>query len=160
MIQFPFMELLQRKSGKSLIFRQNMLSLMLSMWMAHILGRCYRRCINMKKGALIFCLTLALPMILFCMTACQHDTADTPDVLSPAIMIDGVVYYSLGKELDAAPLEKSYSGHVTSVVSVKDLPTQNGEANVPCLDAPYVIVGEGVAVLFNEKWILFEQLDN
>mgnify|MGYP000849974709 CR=1 FL=1 len=51
----------------------------------------------MKKGALIFCLTLALSMILFCMTACQHGTADTPDVLSPAIMIDGVVYYSLGK---------------------------------------------------------------
>ena len=87
----------------------------------------------MKKGALIFCLTLALSMILFCMTACQHGTADTPDVLSPAIMIDGVVYYSLGKELDTAPLEKSYSGHVTSVVSEKDLPTQNGEANVQCL---------------------------
>ena len=122
----------------------------------------------MKKGALIFSLTLALSMILFCMTACEFSipaskpvsSANSSYVLSPAIMIDGVVYYSLGKELDTVPLEKSYSGHVTSVVSEKDLPTQNGEANVQCLDAPYVIVGEGVAVLFNGKWILFEQLDN
>lgn len=58
----------------------------------------------MKKGALIFCLTLALSMILFCMTACQHDTADTPDVLSPAIMIDGVVYYITRLEKNWIPL--------------------------------------------------------
>jgi len=94
------------------------------------------------------------------MTACQHDIADTPDVLSPAIMIDGVIYYSLGMELDITPLETSFSGRVTSVVSEKDLPSQNGEANVQCLDAPYVIIDEGVAVLFNEKWMLFEIIDD
>lgn len=114
----------------------------------------------MKKGALVNCLVLSLSMILFGMTACQHGIVDTPDVLSPAVMINGVIYYSQGKVLETAPPEESYSGHITSVVSEKILPSQNGEANIQCLDAPYVVVDEGVAVCFNQKWMLFEILDN
>ena len=94
---------------------------------------------------------MALPIILFCMAACQQDIADTPDALSPAIMIDGIIYYSLGKEWETDPAESSYSGRVTSVVNVHELPTKNEEANILCLDTPYVILDDGVAVLFNEK---------
>ena len=114
----------------------------------------------MKRNISVLWIYPTVFLLVLCIIACQRGVPDTPNVLSPAVMVDDVMYVLLGEELDTAPLEKSYSGHVTSVVSEKDLPTQNGEANVQCLDAPYVIVGEGVAVLFNEKWILFEQLDN
>ena len=94
------------------------------------------------------------------MAACRHEMADTPDVLSPAIMLDDVIYYSQGKILEIAPSEESYSGHITSIVSVKNLPSQNGEANVPCLYVPYILLDEGVAVYFKEKWLLFEIFDD
>ena len=112
-----------------------------------------------KKATLICCVLLALTMIVFSMTACRHEIADTPDVLSPAIMIDGVIYYSQGEILEIAPAE-SYSGYITSVVNEKSLPHQNGEANVQCLGAPYVFLDGGIAVYFNEKWLLFEFLDD
>lgn len=114
----------------------------------------------MKKVALMCCIALALPIIIFCMTACQRDKVDTPDVLSPAIMINGVIYYSQGKVLETAPQEDAPSGHVTSVVSEKSRPSKNEEANFQCLYAPYHIVDEGVAVWFNEKWMLFEKLED
>lgn len=132
---------------------------MLYMSMVHTLGRYRRWCTNMKKGTLISCIFLVFTMLVFCMTACRCEMADTPDVLSPAIMIDGVIYYSQGNILEIAPTEESYSGHITSVVSEKSLPSQDGEANIQCLDAPYIFLEEGIAVYFNEKWLLFEILD-
>jgi hypothetical protein len=84
---------------------------------------------------------------------------DTPNVLSPTIMIDGELYYLMGEELEIDSSEESYSGRVKSIVSATEFPTHNDEANFPDVDAPYIILPEGVAVWFNGKWMLFDSID-
>ena len=65
----------------------------------------------------------------------------------------------MGEELDINPSEESYSGRVKSVVSATEFPTQNDEANFPDVDAPYIIMSEGVAVWLNGRWMLFDDFE-
>ena len=103
---------------------------------------------------------LPLALIMLGLTACQRDIADTPNILTPAIMLDGVIYYSQGNVLEIAPSEEPYASYITSVVSEKYLPSRNGEANIQCLDSPYILLDKEAAVYFNEKWLVFEMLDD
>lgn len=114
----------------------------------------------MKRNISVLWIYPTVFLLVLCIIACQRGVPDTPNVLSPAVMVDDVMYVLLGEELDTAPLESSYSGKITSVVKLTEFPAQNGEANFDCLNAPYVILDEGVAVRFNEKWMLFEKLDD
>ncbi len=114
----------------------------------------------MKRNISVLWIYPTVFLLVLCIIACQRGAPDTPNVLSPAVMVDDVMYVLLGEELDTAPLESSFSGKITSVVKLTEFPAQNGEANFDCLNAPYVILDEGVAVRFNEKWMLFEKLDD
>ena len=80
-----------------------------------------------------------------------------PNVLTPMIVVDNTVYYWTGEELTETLSEKEYSGYIESIVPENRRPTKNNEANLPCLNAPYVILNDGVALLYNQKWFLFQK---
>lgn len=79
-----------------------------------------------------------------------------PNVLTPMIVVDNTVYYWTGEELTETPSEKEYSGHIESIVPENRRPTKNNEANLPCLNAPYVVIDDEVALFYNQKWYLFQ----
>ncbi len=79
-----------------------------------------------------------------------------PNVLTPMIVVDNIVYYWTGEELTETPSEKEYSGYIESIVPENRRPTKNNEANLPCLNAPYVDLDDGVALLYNHKWYIFQ----
>ena len=90
----------------------------------------------------------------------MKDTAETPNAQPPSIMMDNILYYSTGNEISIDIDEADYLGRITSVVKITQLPTENGQANIPFEDAPYAKYEEGLVVLMDEKWILFEIRDD
>ena len=78
-----------------------------------------------------------------------------PNVLTPMIVVDNTVYYWTGEVLTETPSEKEYSGYIESIVPENRRPTKNNEANLPCLNAPYVVLNDEVTLLYNQKWFLF-----
>lgn len=80
-----------------------------------------------------------------------------PNVLTPMIVVGNTVYYWTGEELTETPSEKEYSGYIKSIVPENRRPTKNNETNLPCLNAPYVVLDDGVALLYNNKWMLFHK---
>lgn len=79
-----------------------------------------------------------------------------PNVLTPMIVVDNTVYYWTGEELTVSPSEEEYSGYIESIVPENRRPTKNNEANLPCLNAPYIDLDNGVALLYNQKWYIFQ----
>ena len=81
--------------------------------------------------------------------------------MPPAIMVNDVLYYmSAGKALSIEVDESGYLGEITSVVSISGLPTENNQANIPFEGAPYIKYQEGLALLMDDEWRLFEVRDN
>lgn len=78
-----------------------------------------------------------------------------PNVLTPMIVVDNTIYYWTGEELTEPPSEKEYSGYIESIVPENRRPAKNNEANIPCMDAPYFILDDGVALLYAQKWFVF-----
>ncbi len=108
---------------------------------------------NVRLLLIVSCVYL----ILFGAVGCdKKDVAETPNAKPPSIMVDNVLYYSTGKEIPAEIDEADYLGRITSIVSISQLPTQNNQANIPFEDAPYAKYGDGIVVLMNEEWTLFE----
>ena len=81
-----------------------------------------------------------------------------PNVLTPMIVVGNTVYYWTGEELTETPSEKEYSGYIKSIVPENRRPTKNNEANLPCLNAPYVVLNDEVALLYNQQWFLFRSI--
>lgn len=79
------------------------------------------------------------------------------NLLTPMIVVDNTVYYWTGEELTETPSEKEYSGYIESIVPENRRPTKNNEANLPCLNAPYVVLDDGVALFYNQKWFIFQK---
>jgi len=85
---------------------------------------------------------------------------EAPNVLFPAIMIDDILYGTTGKVVAIDIDEAEYLGRISSVVDIRQLPTENGQGNLALLeDAPYAKYEEGLVVLMEGKWILFEIRD-
>jgi hypothetical protein len=83
-----------------------------------------------------------------------------PNVLTPMIVVDNTVYYWTGEELTETPSEKEYSGYIESIVPENRRPTKSSESNLPCLNAPYIIVEDGVVLFYKQKWLLFRSANN
>ena len=83
-----------------------------------------------------------------------------PNVLTPMIVVDNTVYYWTGEELTETPSEKEYSGYIESIVPENRRPTKNNEANLLCLNAPYVVLDDKIALLYSKRWFLFCSLEN
>ena len=72
------------------------------------------------------------------------------------VMIDDKVYYYTDFIVAGDVDESAIDGYITKVVSVMEMPDENGEANMDILDAPYAFTDMGLVVLINNEWTKFE----
>ena len=84
---------------------------------------------------------------------------DTPNALVPTVMVDDVLYSIADREVFVNAEDSEILGRITSTVPVSELPTENGQANIPFQDAPYARFKNGVVLLMDGKWTFFEPRD-
>ena len=109
----------------------------------------------MKKRVMgLFCLILAAVLLTGC---ARKEQAETPGVLPLAIFYDGTLYCTTGKQMPGEVHESAVVGEVTSLVPLNQWPEKEGEANFGELGAPYALTADGLVVLVENEWTLFEE---
>ncbi len=84
--------------------------------------------------------------------------ADTPNALVPALMVNGTLYRTTGTQLPVEPDDSAILGYVSSVVPLSQWPETEGQANFGGPDAPYALTEDGLIVLTDGEWTLFEAI--
>lgn len=104
----------------------------------------------------------ALLPVLFLpfLVGCEEDQCIAPCGLLPAIVYNNQIYTNTGEELPIEVEESEIVGRITSTVSGCEWPSIEGQANFDALDTPYAMIEEGLVVLFNHEWTLFELHSN
>ncbi|MBQ1632376.1 MAG: hypothetical protein II049_06095 [Clostridia bacterium] len=98
---------------------------------------------------------LMILMLLMLFAACYPAGSKTVEVQpAPAVLIGKYTYYWTGIEVKELP-EGAVSGRIGSVVPETVVPTHSDEANIDCLDAPYIYLDDGIALYLNGQWIFF-----
>ena len=83
-------------------------------------------------------------------------TPDAPNAMVPSIMYEGNLYRTTGKQIPATVDETAIVGHISSVVLLSQLPSNEGEANFGEVGDPYAITSDGLLVNMGHEWVLFE----
>ena len=111
----------------------------------------------MKK---LMALVLALGCVLSLVGCGQKEqtTPNTPNATIPSIMYEGNLYRTTGKEIPAEVDETAIVGSIRSVVPLSQFPANEGEANFGQVGDPYALTADGLVVLLNNEWTLFELL--
>ena len=86
-------------------------------------------------------------------------SVETPNVTIPTIMYENNLYKTTGKQIPAEVDETAIVGHIDSVVPLSQFPTKEGEANFGQVGDPYALTADGLVVLLNNEWTLFELLE-
>lgn len=86
-------------------------------------------------------------------------TPDAPNAMVPSIMYEGILYRTTGKAIPAEVDESAIVGEIGSVVPLSQLPTKDGEANFGEIGDPYAITSDGLLVIMNHEWVVFETYD-
>lgn len=86
-----------------------------------------------------------------------HKEPSTPDARVPAIMYHGEIYCSTGKQMPCEVAEDAIIGEITSTVSLSQWPEEDGQANFDILGAAYAVTSDGLVVLVDNEWTLFEK---
>lgn len=86
-------------------------------------------------------------------------TPDAPNAMMPSIMYEGILYRTTGKAIPAEVDESAIVGEIGSVVPLSQLPTKDGEANFGEIGDPYAITSDGLLVIMNYEWVIFETYD-
>ena len=81
---------------------------------------------------------------------------DTPNAMVPSIMHEGSLYRTTGKAIPAEVDESAIVGEISSVVPLSQLPSKDGEANFGQIGDPYAITSDGLLVIMNHEWVIFE----
>ena len=108
---------------------------------------------------------IALVLVLVCvlgLVACgakEQTTPNTPNATIPSIMYEGNLYKTTGKQIPAEVDETDIVGNISSVVPLSQFPTNDGEANFGQVGDPYALTADGLVVLLNNEWTLFELLE-
>ena len=110
-----------------------------------------------KRITSVFALICALALV-GC-GAKEQTTADTPNATIPSIMYEGDLYTTTGKQIPAEVDESAIAGHLSSVVPLSQFPSNEGEANFGQIGDPYALTADGLLVLVNHEWTLFEPLE-
>ncbi|MBR5948595.1 MAG: hypothetical protein IKZ82_08140 [Clostridia bacterium] len=83
---------------------------------------------------------------------------EAPNVLVPAVMVEGTVYYFNSRFIDKP--EEEPLGSISSIVPITEYPEKNDQANLQILmDAPYVMLEDGVALPMEDGWGVFVTAD-
>lgn len=110
----------------------------------------------MKKFiALILSLAFVLALI-GCNKSENNNIPDTPNALVPAVMYDGVIYCTTGKQIPAEVDESAILGTVTSVVPLSQWPKEEGQANFGEEGMSFAVTSDGFLVQVENEWTLFE----
>ena len=83
-------------------------------------------------------------------------TPDVPNAMVPSIMYEGSLYRTTGKVIPAEVDQSAIVGEISSVVPLSQLPTKDGEANFGQIGDPYAITSDGLLVIMNHEWVIFE----
>lgn len=89
----------------------------------------------------------------------EEQTPNTPNATIPSVMYEGKLYKTTGKQIPAEVDETAIVGHISSVVPLSQFPTKEGEANFGQVGDPYALTADGLVVLLNNEWTLFELLE-
>lgn len=81
---------------------------------------------------------------------------DTPNAMVPSIMYEGSLYRTTGKAIPAEVDGSAIVGEISSVVPLSQLPSKDGEANFGQIGNPYAITNDGLLVIMNHEWVIFE----
>lgn len=112
-----------------------------------------------------FSLIVLLFFILLSFIGCNKEviTPETPNTMPPSIMVDGELYSSTGKEMPGEP-DESVIKAVTSVVKSTEMPSNEGEINVPAPNARYAKIndleGEYVVVSLPSEWVRYDKRED
>ena len=83
-----------------------------------------------------------------------------PNTRQPSIIVNDTYYFTTGLSVNVEVSEGDYLGRVNSTVPLSEIPLENGQSNYAAEGAPYAIHEDGIIVLINERWILFETWDD
>ena len=83
-------------------------------------------------------------------------TPDAPNAMVPSIVYGGKLYRTTGKQIPAEVDESAIVGRISSVVSLSQLPSNDGEANFGEVGDPYAITSDGLLVIMGHEWVMFE----
>jgi len=83
-------------------------------------------------------------------------TSSPPNTYIPSIVVNDIVYSTTGRQLAIDADESDYLGCIKSVVSLTAMPTENGQANTSTVGAPYMAYEDGLALMIDGQWYLFE----
>ncbi len=81
---------------------------------------------------------------------------ETPDALVPAIRCNMLLYTMSDVEFAGEIDESAITGRVSSIVPLTEWPQMHGEANFGKIGMPYAETENGLVVLFENEWRLFE----
>jgi hypothetical protein len=115
---------------------------------------------NYKLRWIAISIVVMALMALFVVSVNSNNELTTPpeepNTPLPAIMVDDILYYLTGELISVEISKSDYYGQIVYVESHKGLPTKNGQANFPLEGAPYAKYQDGIVVLMNDGWELFE----
>ena len=112
----------------------------------------------MKKRIALVLLLICVLALIGCGTK-EHTATDTPNATIPSIMYEGALYRTTGKQIPAEVDESAIVGYINSVVPLSQFPSDEGEANFGQVGDPYAITRDGLLVIVNNEWTLFELLE-
>ena len=82
---------------------------------------------------------------------------DTPNAMVPSIVYEGNLYRTTGKQIPAEVDDSAIVGRISSVVSLSQLPSNEGEANFGEVGDPHARTSDGLLVIMGHEWVLFEK---
>ena len=117
----------------------------------------------MKKQLMVlFPLALLIGIVISgCSSDGQTGNEDVKWVCPMTVMVDGNLYqHERALDGDIEVDKSQILGNISSVVSITQLPKQDGEANYDIMDAPYARwndenYGDTIVVFYNDVWHIF-----
>ena len=83
---------------------------------------------------------------------------ETPNATIPTILYKNNLYITTGKQIPAEIDDSVIVGYINSVVPLSQFPSNEGEANFGEVGNPYALTADGLLVLLNNEWTIFEVL--
>ena len=100
-------------------------------------------------------LLLALICILSLLTGCAHQEREWDR--RPMVLVKGTIYLDTGKQIPVEVHESAVLGEITSSVDPSEIPTEEGQSNFGWEGAEYAFYEDGLVVLIDHEWVLFEK---
>ncbi|MCL1817039.1 MAG: hypothetical protein FWG43_05495 [Clostridiales bacterium] len=83
--------------------------------------------------------------------------SNAPAALPPSVMVNNTLYFYTGRIIFFDTAEYECLGTITSVVTLSQMPSENGQSNMfNIVDAPYVVYEDGLALFWDDEWHFFE----